>query len=133
MQEGALRASAVGLAIGLVGAAAFAVVISSFPASWFTETAQRAVLYAVQVPAGVLFVLLARACGRAIGVDDRTVFQGLVAGALLFDGLFIGFWPSIYGQEGFALTMTAAVLLWAFAWIVIAGLVMNHRSVTAGA
>jgi hypothetical protein len=128
-----LKAAVVGFMIGLGGAAAFAVAISFFPTSWFTETSQRAVLYAVQVPAGALFVLLARAAGRAINVDDRTLFQGLVAGALLFDGLFIGFWPAIYGQEGFALTMTAAVLLWAFAWIVIAGVVMNHRHVTTSA
>jgi hypothetical protein len=50
----------------------------------------------------------------------------IVAGALTFDGLFIGFWPAVYGQEGFALTMTASMLLWAFAWIVIAGLIMNR-------
>jgi hypothetical protein len=125
-----LKAAGVGFVIGLVGAAAFAVAISFFPSSWFTETSQRAVLFAVQVPAGALFVLLARASSRAITVDERTVFQGLVAGALLFDGLFIAFWPAIYGQEGFALTMTAAVLLWAFAWIVIAGLVMHDRPVT---
>jgi hypothetical protein len=128
-----LKAAVVGFMIGLVGAAAFAVTISFFPTSWFSDTSQRAVLYAVQVPAGALFVLLARASSRAINVDDRTLFQGLVAGALLFDGLFIGFWPAIYGQEGFALTMTAAVLLWAFAWIVIAGVVMNHRHVTTNA
>lgn len=131
MHGSAVKAVVVGLVIGLVGAAGFAVAISFFPESWFTETSQRAVLYAVQVPAGALFVLLARAAGRGIGVDDRTVFQGLVAGALLFDGLFIGFWPAVYGQEGFALTMTASTLLWAFAWIVIAGLVMNHPRVPA--
>lgn len=126
MHDDNLKATTAGLLIGLGGAAVFAVVISFFPESWFTETGQRAVLYAVQVPAGVLFVLLARGAGRSIDVDDRVLFQGLVAGALLFDGLFIGFWPGIYGQEGFALTMTASVLLWAFAWIVIAGLALHH-------
>ena len=130
MQDDTLKPMTVGFLIGLAGAAFFAVVISFFPASWFTETGQRAVLYAVQVPAGALFVLTARAAGRAIDADGRLVFQGLLAGALLFDGLVIGFWPGIYGQEGFALTMTASMLLWAFAWTVIAGLVMDGRRQT---
>jgi hypothetical protein len=127
MSEGTVKAAAVGFVIGVVGAAAFAVVISFFPGSWFTETGQRVVLYAAQVPSGVLFVLLARAVGRGLGADDVVLFQWLTAGALMFDGLFIGFWPAIYGQQGFALTVTASVLLWAFAWIVIAGLIMNRR------
>jgi hypothetical protein len=120
------KPAAVGLGVGIVGALGFAVVISLFPESWFTDTGSRALLYAAQVPAGALFVLLARAVGRAGAGDDRVVLQGIIAGALLVDGLFIGFWPAIYGQEGEALTYTASLLLWAFAWIVIAGLVMNR-------
>jgi hypothetical protein len=131
MGEHWAKPAGTGLVVGIVGALGFAVVISLFPETWFTSTGNRALLYAAQVPAGVLFVLLARAVGRAVGGDDRLVLQGVIAGALLVDGLFIGFWPVIYGQEGEALTYTASLLLWAFAWIVIAGVVMN-RSRSAG-
>jgi hypothetical protein len=115
-----------GFIVGFVGALGFAILISFFPESWFVETGPRIVLYAAQVAAGPLFVLLARGIGQRIGVDGQSVLMWIVAGALTFDGLFIGFWPAIYGQEGFALTMTASMLLWAFAWIVIAGLIMNR-------
>jgi hypothetical protein len=43
-------------------------------------------------------------------------------GALAFDGLVLGFWPALYGQEGAALTAVATLLLWAFAWILAAAL-----------
>lgn len=126
MPTTSLKGAATGFVVGFVGALGFAVLISFFPEAWFTDPGPRVVLYAVQVPAGVVFVLLARGVGRLIGADGHLVLMWVVAGALIVDGSFIGFWPGIYGQEGFALTITASMLLWAFAWVVIAGLVVNR-------
>jgi hypothetical protein len=116
-----------GLGLGVVLALAFALVIAQLPEQWFVDTGPRAVLYAAQVVAAPAFVLVARAVGRVVSAPSRTVLLWAVAGALAVDGLAIGFWPSVYGQTGDALTWVAATLLWAFAWIVAAGMVMTRQ------
>ena len=54
--------------------------------------------------------------------SPRQVLLWACSGALAFDGLVLGFWPGLYGHEGLATTIVATLLLWAFAWIVAAGL-----------
>ena len=111
-----------GLILGFVIAFVFAVVIRFIPAEWFVNTTYRAILYTLQVPAGIAFIPVAIAVAGFRGESPRQVLLWACCGALAFDGLVLGFWPALYGQEGAALTAVATLLLWAFAWIVIAAL-----------
>jgi hypothetical protein len=111
-----------GLILGFVIAFVFALVISFLPAEWFLNTSYLAILYALQVPAGIAFIPVATAVAGFRGESPRQVLLWACCGALAFDGLMLGFWPALYGQEGAALTAVATLLLWAFAWIVVAAL-----------
>ena len=111
-----------GFALGVAIAFFFAVVIRFIPADWLLNPVTRAWLYAAQVPAGLLFIPVATAVARARSASPRHVLLWACCGALAFDGLVLGFWPGLYGQEGIARTMIATLLLWAFAWIVAAAL-----------
>lgn len=113
---------AAGVVLGLAVAFGFALVIRAVPPEWLTATAPRAILYALQVPAGLLFVPVAAAVARRGGHSPRSVLLWACCGALAFDGLVLGFWPALYGQAGAALAVVASLLLWAFAWIVAAAL-----------
>jgi hypothetical protein len=115
----------VGLAIGLV----FALVIGLIPDAAFADTGWRALLFAAQVPAGLVFVVVFGFLARALGADRHRLLLAAVAGALAFDGVAIGFFPDIYGQPAESMAWVAATLLWAFAWIVIAELVVQARSI----
>jgi hypothetical protein len=111
-----------GVVLGLAVAFAFALVIRAVPPEWLTGTAPRAVLYALQVPAGLLFVPVAVVVARRRRLSPRGVLLWACCGALAFDGLALGFWPALYGQTGAAQAVVASLLLWAFAWIVAAAL-----------
>lgn len=121
-----------GIVLGLVVAFVFALVIRYVPADWLLDPLPRAILYAVQVPAGLLFVPIASAIARVRTESPRQVLLWACCGALAFDGLVLGFWPSLYGHEGAAQAMVATLLLWAFAWIVAAAmLATNNRAAAA--
>jgi hypothetical protein len=111
-----------GLVLGFAVAFGFALVIRFIPAAWFVDAFARALLFAAQVPGGIVFVPAAVAVARARGESPRQVLLWACCGALAFDGLVIGFWPALYGQEGAALMAVATLLLWAFAWILAAAL-----------
>jgi hypothetical protein len=111
-----------GLILGVAIAFFFAVVIRFVPAEWLVDPVSRAWLYAAQVPSALLFIPIAIAVARFRRESPRQVLLWACAGALAFDGLVLGFWPALYGQEGLALTVVATLLLWAFAWIVAAAL-----------
>jgi len=96
-----------GVVLGLVVAFVFALVIRYVPADWLLDPLPRAILYAVQVPAGLLFVPIANAVARARADSPRQVLLWACCGALAFDGLVLGFWPSLYGHEGAAQAMVA--------------------------
>jgi hypothetical protein len=113
-----------GLVLGLVVAFVFALAIRYLPADWLLDPLPRAILYAVQVPAGLLFVPIAGAVARISAESPRMVLLWACCGALAFDGLVLGFWPALYGQEGVAHAMVATLLLWAFAWIAAAALLV---------
>ena len=89
-----------GVVLGLVVAFVFALVIRYVPADWLLDPLPRAILYAVQVPAGLLFVPIASAVARARAESPRQVLLWACCGALAFDGLVLGFWPSLYGHAG---------------------------------
>lgn len=115
-----------GLPSGAAIAFAIALALALVPAAWFLDPTLRAILYAVQIPAGPVFVLIARGVARLVRGDERMVLLWAVTGALAFDGLALGFWPGLYGQTGEALAWMTATLLWAFAWIVAAGLLLTR-------
>ena len=114
-----------GLILGVLIAFGFALLIRLIPADLLTNTLSRAVLYAIQVPAALIFVPVARGVARFRSESPRLVLLWAAAGSLAFDGLSLGFWPSLYGQEGVAQAVLAALLLWAFAWIVAAALLVT--------
>ena len=111
-----------GFVLGVAIAFFFAIVIRFVPAEWFVNPLPRALLYAAQVPSALVFIPVAMVVARARGERPRQVLLWACAGALAFDSLVLGFWPALYGQEGLALTIVATLLLWAFAWIVVAAL-----------
>lgn len=121
-----------GVVLGLVVAFVFALVIRYVPADWLLDPLPRAILYAIQVPAGLLFVPIATAVARARAQSPRRVLLWACCGALAFDGLVLGFWPSLYGHEGAAQAMVASLLLWAFAWIVAASMAASGRAAASG-
>lgn len=122
MATSARDGMAPGLVLGFAVAFGFALVIRFIPAAWLVDTYSRALLFAAQVPAGFAFVPVAVAVARAGGQSPRQVLLWACCGALAFDGLVLGFWPALYGQEGAAMAAVATLLLWAFAWIVAAAL-----------
>jgi hypothetical protein len=111
-----------GFVLGVAIAFLFALVIRFIPAEWLVDPFARAWLYAAQVPSALLFIPIARAVARARGQSPQRVLLWACSGALAFDGLVLGFWPALYGHEGLALNFVATLLLWAFAWIVVAAL-----------
>lgn len=119
----------IGIPIGLAIGLAFALVIGLIPDPAFAEQGWRVVLYAAQVPAGFVFVILFHVLARALGADRHRLIIAAVAGALVFDGVAIGFFPDIYGQPDASMVWVASTLLWAFAWIVIAEAVVEARRV----
>jgi len=120
-----------GVVLGLVVAFVFALAIRYVPADWLIDPLSRAILYVVQVPAGLLFVPIASAVARARAESPRQVLLWACCGALAFDGLVLGFWPSLYGHEGAAQAMVATLLLWAFAWIVAAAMLATSNRAAA--
>lgn len=121
------RDLAIGLPVGLAIGLGFALVIGLIPEAAFADTGWRALLFAAQVPAGLVFVVVFHLLARSLGADRHRLLLAAVAGALAFDGVAIGFFPDIYGQPAESMARVAATLLWAFAWIVIAEAVVEAR------
>jgi hypothetical protein len=118
-----------GLILGVLIAFIFALVIRLIPVHWLVNEFYRALLYAAQVPAALLFVPVAIGVARFKSESPRHVLLWACSGALAFDGLVLGFWPSLYGHDGDARAVVATLLLWAFAWIVAAGLLVAPSEV----
>lgn len=128
LRQSAREGLVTGLILGVLIAFGFALLIRLIPESLLVGTASRALLYAVQAPAALIFVPIARGVARIRRESPRLVLLWACVGALAFDGLALGFWPSLYGQEGLAQAIIAALLLWAFAWIVAAALLVAPAS-----
>lgn len=113
-----------GLILGVLIAFGFALFIRLIPAFMLVELVPRIILYLIQVPAALVFVLIAKGVAQIRSESPRLVLLWATAGAMTFDGFMLGFWPALYGQEGTALAIMSALLLWAFAWIVAAALLV---------
>jgi hypothetical protein len=116
-----------GIALGVVLAVVFAVAIGLLPEDLFVDDRLLAALFAAQAVAAPAYVWVAQRVADRRGGDGRVVLTAAVAAALACDGLGIVFWPGLYGQDGEALTGVAATLLWAFAGIVVAGMLIGDR------
>lgn len=116
-----------GLAVGALVALGFAVAISLLPESLFLQSHWRVVVYAACAAAAPPTVWFLQWIARVRGLDQRAVFAWGAAGAMLFDGLAIGFVPALYGQTGQALAWVASALIFAFASLLVAGQIMLGR------
>lgn len=111
-----------GLILGIVIAALFAVAMRFVPADWLLNPMKRALLYGAQIPAALLFIPISKALSRLLSESPQRILLLACVGALAFDGLMLGFWPQLYGHEQQATSHIAALLLWAFAWILAAAI-----------
>jgi len=118
-----------GLPFGAAVAFGFALVISVLP-SWFLEPkslglAVAFLIGAVAAPPTVWSIWLAI---RPNAADRRLAVVTGGVGAMLFDAIAIGFAPGLYGQD--EMGSVGAMLLFAFASLAIAGVVMTraHRA-----
>ena len=127
MSERSLAPAFTGLTVGALVALGFAVVISLLPESFFLQSHRRIAVYAVCAAAAPPTVWFLQWVARSRGLDQHAVFLWAAAGAMLFDGLAIGFAPALYGQTGQALAWVAAALIFAFASLLVAGQVMLGR------
>jgi hypothetical protein len=118
------RGAVVGSVVGALVALAFALVISVIPAYVFLETSWRAVVYVAVAVAAPPTVWFLRVVARATSSDSAEVIAWGAIGAMMFDGLMIGFAPALYGQTGDALAWAASSLLFAFASLLVAIRVM---------
>ena len=119
-----MSARVTGLAVGVAIALGFAIVVSLLPASLFLESPKRIAVYVVCALAAAPTVWFLQLIARMRNLDQRETFFWGVAGAMCFDSLAIGFAPQLYGQTGQALAWTASALIFAFATVVMAGLVI---------
>jgi hypothetical protein len=131
MTERSYAPALTGLVVGALVALGFAVAISLLPESLFLQSHWRVVVYAVCAAAAPPTVWFLQWVARFRGLDQRAVFVWGAAGAMLFDGLAIGFAPALYGQTGQALAWVASALIFAFASLLIAGQVMLGRRAQA--
>lgn len=127
MTERSSAPALTGLAVGVLVALGFAVAISLLPESLFLQSHWRVVVYAACAAAAPPTVWFLHWIARVRGLDQRAVFAWGAAGAMLFDGLAIGFVPALYGQTGQALAWVASALIFAFASLLVAGQIMLGR------
>ena len=121
------RTLTIGIVVGLAIALTFALIIRLVPAWVLVETGPRIALYVLLALAAVPTVLPLWALAARIGAEQRRLAWAAVGGAMLFDGLALGFVPQLYGQTGDAWAYTAAALIWAFATVVITELLVERR------
>ena len=129
MAQKSTRAATVGFVAGALVALVFAIVIRLVPAFLFLETPWRVAVYVLCALAAPPTVWFLQGVARAGRLDQRLVFTWAAAGAMIFDGLAIGFIPELYGQTGDALAWAASALLFAFASLIVAGQLMLGRVV----
>lgn len=127
MTERSYAPALTGLVVGALVALGFAVAISLLPESLFLQSHWRLVVYAVCAAAAPPTVWFLQWVARVRRLDQRAVFTWGAAGAMLFDGLAIGFVPALYGQTGQALAWVASALIFAFASLLVAGQIMLGR------
>jgi drug/metabolite transporter (DMT)-like permease len=100
-------------------ALAFAFFFAQFSPDFVTGDGGKAALYVLAAVLGPITVLLLRVMADLLHLDRRRFTTLAVAGAITFDGLFIGIWPDVYGHEGASLAVVAALILFGAAFILL--------------
>ena len=106
--------------VGMVFALAFALFFATLSDDMVSNTAPKLALYVLAAALGPITVLILRFIADRLNLDRRRFVVIANAGAVTFDGLFIGLWPNPYGHEGAALANVAALILFGLAAILIA-------------
>ena len=96
---------------GLAFAAAFAVLLRSFPEDWYLGTGTRVLLFALAAVAGPPTVLIVRWLARTAGQDQTRFLYVANTGAITFDSIATGFAPQVYGHEGPAAHVVLSVIV----------------------
>lgn len=98
---------------GVAAAFAVAIFIRLLPGSWFEpQSITLALIYVVTALSAVTSMLAISSLGRLHGRTLEYATGAGLGGALAFDGLAIGFLPTLYGHTGEHLASAAAALLW---------------------
>jgi hypothetical protein len=106
------RGTLLGLAVGIVTALVFVLIVRILPSSVLVSTGWVFALYVVQVPVGLFIASLSRLIAPPMGGAPVACMAGVCAGVGLTDGILMGFWSSVYGQSGDALLAVAALIIW---------------------
>lgn len=103
----------------MVFALAFALFFAVLPDDALSRTAPKLGLYALAAALGPVTVAILRYLADRLTLDRRRFVVIASAGAVTFDGLFVGLWPDVYGHEGAALANVAALILFGLAAILV--------------
>lgn len=106
--------------IGMILALAFALFFAVLPEDAVSDGGSKFGLYVLAAVLGPITVLVLRFLADRLGVDRRRFVVIASAGAVTFDGLFVGIWPDVYGHEGADLANVAALILFGLAAILVA-------------
>jgi hypothetical protein len=110
---------------GAVLAFLFALFFSLFTADFVTESGGKVALYVLAAVLGPITVVVLRVMADLLHLDRRRFTTLSVAGAVTFDGLFVGIWPGVYGHEGASLAVVAALILFGAAFILLSDHLMS--------
>lgn len=114
------RATWIALPIGMVFALSFALFFAVLPDDTVSNTGPKIGLYVLAAVLGPITVLILRFIADRLRLDRRRFVVIASAGAVTFDGLFVGLWPDVYGHQGADLANVAALILFGLAAILVA-------------
>lgn len=106
--------------IGMIFALSFALFFAVLSDDTVSSTGSKIGLYAVAAVLGPITVLILRFLADRLRLDRRRFVVIASAGAVTFDGLFVGLWPDVYGHDGADLANVAALILFGLAAILVA-------------
>ena len=109
---------------GAVLAFLFALFFSLFTDDFVTGGGGKFALYVLAAVLGPITVVVLRVMADLLHLDRRRFTTLSVAGAVTFDGLFVGIWPGVYGHEGASLAVVAALILFGAASILLSDQLM---------
>lgn len=104
----------------MVFALSFALFFAVLPDHTISNTGPKIGLYVLAAVLGPITVLILRFIADRLRSDRRRFVVIASAGAVTFDGLFVGLWPDVYGHDGADLANVAALILFGLAAILVA-------------
>lgn len=116
----------------MVFALSFALFFAVLPDDTVSNTGPKIGLYVLAAVLGPITVLILRFIADRLRLDRRRFVVIASAGAVTFDGLFVGLWPDVYGHDGADLANVAALILFGLAAILVADQATPVNSLPAG-